>query len=360
MRNYILFLCLLSSLQADYIGESKAPLLLHENTFELSYRYGAMNDTLDIFNVKESEFSTLSSQQTNGLGDYQSSTLVGNYSPSDNSLFNLSLASQTISYGGSSLDVLHYETFGRYVFHPYSHINLGIDIGLRGNKGKKISMSSAADLQYYLNSLGKNIQASETSEYLWLTKNYTNLALSVGFPKDKHPELSINNMSDRTFFGRTSISWESDDFSPSCYIEVGNTAISTTLDTNMDDIAGDNFKELFAQYTDFPIHLDRNEHYSSIGFNLITKTFFDTTLTTNYEYTRLFRDADINTFNTNHTLKMNLSYEVSSDLTIMAEGTYMHRQFNTAIPFLYNEYSKNTFDHPYGWLQFGVSYTFNK
>lgn len=358
MKFYVFFLCLLSALQADYIGDSKAPLILPVNALEVSYQYKAMNNTLDVFNVKDSEFGSSNTVQTNGLGDYAANALLLNYSPIENSLLNLTLSSQTIGYGSSTLDVLSYGGYGRYIFHPSSLITVGFDIGFRGNKGGKVSMSSATDIQYYLNNLGKNIQASETEEYLWLTKKYDNLSLSAGFPKSAHPEISVDNMSDQTFYGRSSIAMAFEAFSPSFYIEMGHTAISTTIDTNMDDIAGNSFKSLFTTYTNFPISLDRNENYASAGFNLAIDTPFNTTLTTNYEYKKLFRENGLNFLNTNHTLEMLLSYTITPELGVNIGGTYLYRQFNGTIPFLYNKYSQTSFDHPFGWLQVGINYTF--
>lgn len=353
-----LSLGLQSTLIAAPISESKAPLTLPSQAIEVSYQYKAMNNTLDVFNVKESEFGSSNTVKTNGLGDYTAHKLVTNYSPMDNSLLNFTLSSQTIGYGSSTLDVLSYGGYGRYIFKPSSLLTMGVDIGFRGNKGKKVSMSSAADIQYYLNNLGKNIQASETEEYLWLTKKYDNLSLSAGFPKSAHPEISINSMSDQTFYGRTSIAMAFETFSPSLYMEIGHTAISTTIDTNMDDIAGDSFKSLFTTYTNFPISLDRNENYASAGFNLAINTPFNTVLTTNYEYKKLFRENGLNFLNTNHTLEMLLSYTITPELGVNIGGTYLYRQFNGTIPFLYNKYSQTSFDHPFGWLQVGINYTF--
>jgi hypothetical protein len=165
-------------------------------------------------------------------------------------------------------------------------------------------------------------------------------------------------MSDQTFYGRSSIAMGFETFSPSFYIEMGHTAISTTIDTNMDDIAGNSFKDLFTTYTNFPICLDRNENYASAGFNLAINTFFNTTLTTNYEYKKLFRDNGLNFLNTNHTLEMVLSHNITPNLGVNIGGTYLYRQFNGTIPFLYNKYSQTSFDHPFGWLQVGINYTF--
>ncbi|MFA6145149.1 MAG: hypothetical protein WCW84_09900 [Sulfurimonas sp.] len=347
-----------STLSADYIGESKAPLVLPSQAIEVSYQYKAMNNTLDVFNVKQSEFGSSNTLQTNGLGDYTAHKIVTNYSPTANSLINFNLSSQAIGYGSSTLDVLSYGGYGRYIFKPSSLVTVGVDVGVRGNKGKKVSMSSATDIQYYLNNLGKNITASETNDYLWLTKNYDNLSLSAGFPKNKNPEISIDNMSDQTFYGRTSIAMAFETFSPSFYIEMGHTAISTTIDTNMDDIAGNSFRDLFTTYTNFPISLNRNENYASAGFNLAINTPFNTTLTTNYEYKKLFRENGLNFLNTNHTLEMLLSYAVTPELGVHVGGMYLYRQFNGNIPFLYNQYSQTSFDHPFGWCQVGINYTF--
>jgi len=362
LQTPLLCSCLLfglqSTLSADYIGESKAPLVLPTNAIEVSYQYKAMNNTLDVFNVRESEFGSSNTVQTNGLGDYTSHKIVTNYSPLANSLLNFNLSSQTIGYGSSTLDVLSYGGYGRYIFKPSSLITVGVDIGFRGNKGKKVSMSSATDIQYYIDKLGKNITASETDNYLWLTKNYDNLSLSAGFPKSSHPEISIDSMSDQTFYGRSSIAMAFETFTPSLYIEMGHTAISTTIDTNMDDIAGNNFKDLFTTYTDFPISLDRNENYASAGFNLAINTPFNTVLTTNYEYKKLFRENELGFLNTNHTLEMLLSYNVTSNLGVTIGGTYLYRQFNGNIPFLYNKYSQTSFDHPFGWCQVGINYIF--
>ncbi len=361
LQTSLLCSCLLfglqSTLSADYIGESKAPLALPTNAIEVSYQYKAMNNTLDVFNVRESEFGSSNTVQTNGLGDYTSHKIVTNYSPLANSLLNFNLSSQTIGYGSSTLDVLSYGGYGRYIFKPSSLITVGVDIGFRGNKGKKVSMSSAADIQYYIDKLGKNIQVAETDEHLWLAKK-TDDSSWIKFPKSSHPEISIDSMSDQTFYGRTSIAMGFETFSPSLYMELGHTTISTTIDTNMDDLAGNSFKDLFVTYTNFPISLNRNENYASAGFNLAVNTPFNTVLTTNYEYKKLFRENGLNFLNTNHTLEMLLSYNITPNLGVNIGGTYLYRQFNGTIPFLYNKYSQTSFDHPFGWCQVGINYTF--
>jgi hypothetical protein len=311
-----------------------------------------MNESLDVLNISQAK----SSEQR----DYVSNNIVTNYSPTANSLLNFTLSSQVINYGHFNLNILSYGGYGRYVFKPSSSVTVGVDVGFRGNKGNKVSMASASAIESYINKLGKNIQASESNDYLWLTKNYDNLSVSAGFPKSSHPEISIDSMSDQTFYGRSSIAMVFETFSPSLYIELGHTAISTTIDTNMDDIAGNSFKDLFTTYTNFPISLDRNENYATAGFNLAINTPFNTTLTTNYEYKKLFRENGLNFLNTNHTLEMLLTYNITSNLGVNVGGTYLYRQFNGTIPFLYNKYSQTSFDHPFGWCQVGINYTFRK
>ncbi|MBD3799738.1 MAG: hypothetical protein IE883_07685 [Epsilonproteobacteria bacterium] len=346
-----------ASLYGAPIEDTKAPLLLPKSSWELSYHYGIMNDTIDILNIREKELSNSYAKNSTSIGDMTSHTLGVNYTAFQQTMIHLSIATETIGYGSSDLDVMKYEAYWRYVWSPTERMAVGFDAGVRGNWAKQISLSTANEIQYYINVTGKNIQASETSEYLWLTKTTTDTSLSLGFPKSEHPDVSIDDLSDRSLFLRTSIAYPYTAWTPSVFAEYGQTSIQGAIDTNLDDIAGVNFQDLFDSYTIFPIKLDRNERYMTVGFNLRMDGPFETTLDASYAYTKLFRDESINTIDYNHKLTLGCSIPYDEELVFTLSGTYLDRQFNGEIPFLYNNYSKNSFDHPYGWVKLGVNYT---
>lgn len=344
----------------QHAGDVKSPAVLAPESLEVSLQYGKMNDMLDFFNIRDSELG--SSQQAIDIGDYSHLKLGVGYAPFVDTMLQGQISKRTVDYGKDSIDVLSYDLSARYLLKPptlTSPTSVSMDVGIKGNEGKKLSVTSAEDISYYLNKIGSSIEVSETEDYLWFTKTLTDSTVSVGLPKDQNPEISIDSMSDRTLYGRIGFGVAMERFFPSLYIEGGHTEISTKIDTNMDDIAGETFQDLFSTYTDFPIDLGRNEKYGALGLELSFVGPWDTLFHAAYEYKRIFRSSSkLDYMKDNHTLRADVSYNVTPNLSVSLGGVYLQHQLNGDIPFLYNQYTQTTFDHRYGWAEVGIRYLF--
>ncbi|MEA3353047.1 MAG: hypothetical protein U9Q33_04425, partial [Campylobacterota bacterium] len=78
----------------------------------------------------------------------------------------------------------------------------------------------------------------------------------------------------------------------------------------------------------------------------------------NYEYNKLFRDKKLEYMNKNNIINMFLSKKISDNVLVYLGGRAMFQQFNTDIPYLYNQYSQTQFDKKYGFAQLGLIYSF--
>lgn len=94
-----------------------------------------------------------------------------------------------------------------------------------------------------------------------------------------------------------------------------------------------------------------------MGFNV--STFFANLLwELNYEYSKILRGAGLEYVDFNHILHATLGRKLSENLLGFITAKYMYRQFNGEVPYLYNEYTQTTFDHNYGYVKFGLMYSF--
>jgi hypothetical protein len=76
----------------------------------------------------------------------------------------------------------------------------------------------------------------------------------------------------------------------------------------------------------------------------------------------MFRDAaledDNEETNYNNIVDIEFDYALNEKWSLYLSGTAMSNQFNGVIPYLYDEYTKTTFDHKYGWAEVGLIYSF--
>ena len=110
------------------------------------------------------------------------------------------------------------------------------------------------------------------------------------------------------------------------------------------------------RFPELPLDLSRNEYYYKVGLSLFFRTPYKTLTHIEYSSLKIKRKKELNFIDYNHILKGSIGYFLNKRTILSFSGTYLHRQFNGEIPFLYNKYTQTTFDHPYGWIQFGITY----
>ena len=312
-----------------------------------------MNDTLDIFNIKEKELGNLDRFGTIGDMDGYDFELRYGLSSKDSIFINYQL--WNINYGDSILKNKRIELLNRYnlFYNKNSFFNsLSIDFGYVQNSSSPIDIKN----DKLLNSLIKKIKPN-TSVRLdngtIISKDSTiTLYDSVG--NLIYPYLSIENLKSDSYVFRVLLAKK---LSTSSLIDfyIGYKLIDIKTSINF---YPDNNSMINNLTGDFKIpNLDRKEKNIELGLvYTLKKDKFIYEL--NYEYNKILRDDELSFIDNNHIINAIIAKNVGSNILIYIGGKMMLQQFNTDIPYLYNKYTKTQFDKKYGFAQFGFVYKF--
>jgi len=321
---------------------------LKENKKLIILEYQKINDTIDIFNIKEDE---LKSTSFDAIGDMDGVKLKAFYGYKDNLTLFSEIQREDIEYGSGTL-INYYLNIGlKYNFFKEDNYFISFDIGAKINKGNNINFSDSN----YLASLAKRffnvkdvkisdnkigvVKSNGTTEILYLKQRPS---IKISDLKDASIYLTLNN---EKIFNKLSLN---------LFATMKYTKIYTEIKANL--IPADaNTQELLSKY-DLYKNLERSETSIDVGFNIVYKA--PIVVEFSYLYRKIFRDKDLDYIDYNHIINLNLIKPINQKWFIYLGGKAMYRQFNGEIPYLYNKYSQTTFDHKYGWANIGVGYSF--
>ncbi|PLX95237.1 MAG: hypothetical protein C0621_04165 [Desulfuromonas sp.] len=309
---------------------------------EVSAEIFGMNDTLDFFNFRESEYVCPGCTPGMNFGDTEGVGLLVNYGLSDR----FSLQSSYRRWASEN-------AFGRLVidsgelslrFRPLKKVVL--QGGVRGNRSADFSVSGADQLGILFGYLvGPSFLFTNGSSHYVVRYGDTTLTIRKA---DDPLKIRFSRMQDLTPYlrlitgGEILPGWQG-----SLFVEGGRSWVDTEISLVLDPFLGALVKPAFLG------DLERQEDYVKIGFDLST-TFLGAHWNLNGHYVRLQRDSDLGYVNFNRVLQGEVAFPLASRLQIFLSGTWYRRQFNGSVPFMYNRYSQTTFDHDYGLVSTGL------
>jgi hypothetical protein len=336
----------LFAIETIYVSPHHA-YTLDKNKKLLIFEYQKINDTLDIFNLKDKKLSS----SFGSIGDMNGFKLNFIYGLKNNLTILTTFQKQTIQYGSGNLINYYYNISGKYKFYENEHNYAAFDIGLKSNIGKKINFSN----KKYLENLAKKFlnvkQVKIQNNKIGVIKNDgTTEFLNLKEP----PSIDIDNLKDNSIY--FTLNYEKfvkriafDIFSTFKY-----TKIYTDIKANI--IPADTSTQNKLSKYNLSKNLNRDEKSIDLGFNIAYKA--PIIVNFSYLYKRIFRDKDLNYINYNHIITLNFIKPITEKFFVYIGGKAMYRQFNGEIPYLYNKYSQTTFDHKYGWANVGIGYSF--
>lgn len=332
------------------------------NSINLEFQY--LDKNFDPFDVIKNESKTINLDSISAPGDMVGGKLkfFYNFSP---------LISAELTAGQADYD---------YGLDSIKVDQLGIELNLKKQINRFVFVFSAGyeymnadDIKYSnldnLNFMAKRIFPGQKIEVVFSEEN------GYGFKKDKtavfskdaknldKPYISIKDMDSSSFYSGASIHYNYNKIYSGFFGEIGKTKVNAAIDTNLDDYS----KSLEKYMTEnqkkalnsFPINLDRDdETYFSAGTYLQFPLIFDLKLNLVYTFIRFNRDSDLDYEPDNHALNVSLIYPLTEKISLNFGGQYLYRQLNGVVPFLYNKYTQTTFDHKYGYLHAGLTYSF--
>ncbi len=339
---------------ARYMGSDIHALTPVEGYKSVIVSYRLVNDTIDVFDIKEEELSS-STQNYSSIGDLDGFGLKARYAPLESLLLQLSLTKDSIEYGDGKLRNTHFEVFARkrLISSRYTFFNgFAIDGGFVYDHGQKLSFTSASTIQSAIKNILQADKVTINSNKVVVKKGANTYASLTSEPV----YASIDSMRDATVYLRAILEKKITNYQLlNCYAKVGHTTISTKLRTNPELIAKAK-SEGYEVETD----LGRDEWTLAAGltYSMEFHPGIDLMTEWGYRYEYYFRDSDIKERDYNHILTADFTFVLDKEWSLHMGGRIMFSQLNGQIPYLYNRYSKTTFDHRYGYVYAGVGYEF--
>ncbi len=329
----------------DYVLTGSIP----KGHWELSVDFLRMNDTLDIFDVRESEITSSSRQYQSVLGDLTGGRAIINTAMTTTTTVHfeyqyLDLETGPVEVGVNTLELaLHQQIPLR------TPVSFAVAGGGRFNGAGDETIRKVRAIDSYLKRIQPRYSLRETpTHYLFSDGTFNVYAAKTGRPP---LQVSLEDMRDRTLFLRLMAGLNGTAMSLNLFVEAGLTHIDSEIASNLPVFVP---AEFHGQIEAFPIDLGRREDYWKAGFNLLMRGPFDVLANVKYEYQDLNRDSGLDYVDYNHIVRADLSYPLNRRLAINVGGVYFRRQFNGVVPYMYNRYTQTTFDHDYGYVQIGL------
>ncbi len=337
-------------------------MTLPKNKLELSLDYLSINDTLDIFDVRDSEFSDNSSIDSAGLGDLQGIRLWLNYGLFPKTMLAAGVAYKDIDYASTSLSITSLDLSLRQMLidseYPLLPFAITMDLGVHADIGKDLIFTSDTDINRMIDRLtDQNVSVEINDQYVWIHRKTENSEISMGVPREGKPDptVTIEEMQNISPFIRLTAGKMFKNIFPNVFLEYGHTFIASRIDSSLLAYFPEAMK---ASIPELPIDLDREENYLKIGANLLAKLPLNFMVHLEYNYLKLFRDSNLDYIDYNQIVNADLFYRLTDRITLNVGGSFYERQLNGILPFLYNEYTQTTFDHQYGVVRFGMTVLF--
>ena len=304
----------------------------------------AMNDTIDILNVKEDEIDTTTAG-FNTLGDMLGADIELSYSFWDNFFIYGSYGQKNIDYLGRTLENTNINTYLRYQAYKNNNFAIAFDGGYETNIAKDSTITSSSDI----NPILKRISPDTRLEIIGNTLFYGNSTASLS----NTPYIELKETKDETFYGRGIISYKQNDLLMDLFAGYKQITVESFLDTSFANEP--NIKtELEANNVNGSLSSNRDDAMFFVGFSLREKFFKRIFAEFSYQYTKMLRIDGLKYIDYNHTIDMTLTYPIKDNIAVYLGGKVMSRQLNGEIPYMYNQYTQTTFDHRYGWATTGL------
>ncbi|MDA8141159.1 MAG: hypothetical protein M0036_21150 [Desulfobacteraceae bacterium] len=104
--------------------------------------------------------------------------------------------------------------------------------------------------------------------------------------------------------------------------------------------------------------LSRNENYIEVGLNLLIKFPYKALLHLEYDYLHFYRGDALDQVDDNQIIKADFSFHFTPSLALTLGACYQTHALNGQIPFLYQQFSQESFKQDYRGVQVGVTILF--
>ncbi|MEA2019018.1 MAG: hypothetical protein U9N59_11275, partial [Campylobacterota bacterium] len=321
----------LFSQNLNYAVHDIHTLTIPKNQFNFSYDYMLMNDTVDILNIKESEFGN--STKYDAIGDLNGHNIKLRYGILDNLMIGVKFKKEDIQYSSNTLTNTNVDTYMRYnIFnHKNTTLNSGLsfDIGYVSNKLDDFYLRNESEID----SLGDKViqekgiikQITDNTDPILSNGDYYIFNNETADPNDKikldnnsfsalrnglsvsDMWIALKNVSDESHYIRLLTGFYDKKQAIDFYIGFKKTKIKGVITAN-DEIL--DYASSIGE--DIEVKLDRSESMYMIGMNytLESKNFI---YEFGFEYDKFIRDDSLSYVNFNYILDLDISYKYNKN-----------------------------------------------
>lgn len=313
---------------------------------ELKVGIEAVNDTIDILKIKESEFSS-STSGFDSLGDMTGVDLGLKYQ-SDRFALMVDLNQKRLDYSGSTLINDFYQVRGRYAIYDGERFGLSLEGGYETNKAKDLYIKDIKTINDTL----KRVFPSQTIVFTNDMITYSDDGSTSTVSLAQSPYVALINNKDEAFFIKAIASIKGanstfDIFGGYKQIKIQNNIDSSIAyeDGLKDDIADGDLSVTY-----------KHNREDGMAFGGVAFGYDWGRLNTSikYQYNQMYRISCLKETDTNHIVDVDFLYSLTPNFGVFLGGHIMSNQFNGEIHYLYTKYTKTTFDHKYGYARSGI------
>lgn len=339
----------------DYQENHLHAFLPESNKVQLSIAFQKINETIDIFNIKESELGS-KKENFDSLGDMEGLDINLGYAFDDKWYINLNFNEKHLQYSETELINQKIDLYLRYQVYQDRNKAFSIDGGFITNRVKDTYLRDLKNIEKGLNKAlpHRDFSLSQREGVYHLSYRDKNGVTRSVKLKNK-PYIGMVDTKDESFYARAIASVQHKDWLFDTYIGyartkiVKNTESSIFNEDNPDvikELEGSNFSQNRVDATYFT------------GFGITYALNSDWYAAFNYEYKYILRIKCLEDINTNHIFNLNLIYTLNPDISLYIGSQLMTNQFNGDIPYLFGEYTDKSFNHKYGFANIGMIYRF--
>ncbi len=326
-----------------------------KNRIGIKGSFYKVNDTLDIFNVREHEIGTLS--RFGALGDMSGYEGEIRYSLTDRISINYKHEYLDIDYGGGGfIKNKRDDIFLRLnlYYHPYTFINAwSVDLGYTKNSSKPLDITKDEMLNAMIKKIAPNTSLS-IKDGVVTYGNYSASIYENG--KKVYPFVRVGDLKDSSYYVRLIMGkrFENSIFDLYAGYKKSDIDAKISIEPSNNTLIKDALNKLNIVIP--KLSRDEKSYFAGFTYTLEYKDFL---FETGYRYVYIDREDDIDYENSNHIIDMSISRIITKNLLFYIGGKIMTNQFNAQIPYLYNRYTQTQYDKKYGYAKFGFVYNFD-
>ena len=320
------------------------------NALNMSFSLEKVNDTVDIFNVKDSEIKKKSS-----LGDMKGVNFNFGYALSDKWYFNLNLNQKSLNYSAYTLTNREIEFYSRYMLYRYDNIAFSMDFGYIGNRANNIFMDTLESINDVLEDVTPNreIELKEiNSQQVLFYRGEDGSVKTISL--ENRAFVSIKDTYDNSFYTRAILSLKKEAWLFDTYVGYKESKVHNKIDSSFSNEKNPDLEKELKQIT---LVQNRTDKMWFVGLGT-GYTLDKVQLEVNYRYNYINRIKSLNKVKDNHILNLNINYNINKNLKCFIGGKIMFHQFNGEIPYLYTVYNQGSFARKHGFADIGISYEF--